>query len=64
MDITNWLPGEYTETICFDIDSDFANGEYELQIAIGGGDMPSVAFANEMETNGEFYSLAKIKIEK
>jgi hypothetical protein len=64
IDITKWLPGEYEETVFIEIPSEFANGEYELQIAIGGGDKPSVQFANEIENDGGFYSLVKIKIER
>ena len=63
IDITKWLPGVYTETVCLDISNDMVGGEYELQIAIGGGEYPNVQFANELEKDGEFYFLEKIKIE-
>lgn len=67
VDVTKWLPSEYTETVCFDIANDIANdiarGEYELQIAIGGGDKPSVAFANEMETDDTWFVLGKVTID-
>lgn len=63
IDITKWLPGEYEEKISIDIPREFANGEYELQIAIGGGKYPIVHFANDIEDDEEFYSLAKIGIE-
>ena len=62
IDVTKWLPGEYEENILMNIPSEFLNGEYELQIAIGGGEYPSVQFANELDQDGEFYNLIKIKI--
>jgi len=62
VDITKWLPGEYEENISIEIPNEFLNGEYELQIVIGGGEYPNVQFANELERDGEFYFLTKIKI--
>ena len=62
VDITKWLPGEYTETVYFDIPNDGVSGEYVLQIAIGGEDKPSVAFANEMETDDAWFILGEINI--
>ena len=56
------MPVECEEKIVLDIPNEFSNGEYELQIAIGGGEYPSVQFADEGETDGAFYSLAKVKI--
>lgn len=64
IDITKWLPGEYTENIFLEIPSDFASGKYELQIAIGGGKYPVVRFANETETDGEFHALDVTEILK
>lgn len=62
VDITKWLPGEYTETLDFDVASDMPKGEYRLQISIGGGEQPSVAFANEMETDGVWFILGTVKV--
>ena len=62
IDITKWLPGEYTETVCLDIPNDIRGGEYELQIAIGGENKPSVAFANEMETDDTWFVLGNLNI--
>lgn len=64
IDITKWLPGQYEENILLEIPSDFATGEYELQIAIEGDDKPSVAFANELETDGNYLLLGKELIER
>ena len=62
VDITKWLPGERTEFIEVVLPKDMQSGEYKLQIGIGGGEYPSVQFANEGETDGIFYRLTKIKI--
>ena len=62
VDITKWLPGEYTETLDFDVVGDMPKGEYQLQISIGGGEQPSVAFANEMETDGAWFILGTVKV--
>ena len=62
IDITKWLPGEYTETVCLDIPNDIDVGEYELQIAIGGGDKPSVAFANELAQDDDYFVFGKVSI--
>ncbi len=59
-DITKWLPGEYEETLSFDLEGDMPKGEYELQIAIGGGEQPSVAFASEGQTDGAWFVLGKV----
>lgn len=62
VDITKWLPGEYTETVCILLPSDLQGGEYELQIAIGGGDKPSVAFANEMIRDEIWFVLGNVNV--
>ena len=62
VDITKWLPGEYTETLDFDVVGDMPKGEYQLQISIGGGEQPSVAFANEMEMDDAWFVLGKISV--
>lgn len=62
IDITKWLPGEYSETVCLDIPNEMENGEYELQIAIGGGDKPSVAFASEMITDEIWFVLGNVNM--
>ena len=62
IDVTKWLPGEYEENILMNVPSEFLNGEYELQIAIGGGDKPSVAFANEMDIDDTWFVLGNVNI--
>ena len=62
VDITKWLHGEYTETVSFDVSNDVGSGEYELQIAIGGGGKPSVAFANEMIRDEIWFVLGNVNI--
>ena len=62
IDITKWLPGEYEENVSIELPSDFASGEYELQMAIGGGDKPSVAFANEMDIDDTWFVLGNVNM--
>ena len=60
IDITEWLPSEYEERAIIVIPADMPKGTYELQMAIGGGDKPSVAFANEIQRKQEWHILGRI----
>ena len=60
VDITKWLPGDFNEKIYLNLTDNMPKGEYELQIAIGGGAEPSVAFANEMGTDETWFILGKV----
>ena len=62
IDITKWLPGEYTEHIEFTIPTNIVKGEYGLQVGIGGGNSPSVTFAIDSVFDGDYVELVKIKI--
>lgn len=62
--IMSWLPGEHKETFEIPVPSDLSEGEYELQIGIGGGDTPSVCFATDAAQDGDFAILAQVKINK
>ena len=64
IDVTKWLPGEYTENVLLEIPSNFVSGEYELQIAIGGDDKPTVFFATEAVLDGTYLTLSKIKVQR
>lgn len=57
VDIRDWLPGEHPVTAEFTVD---AAGEYELQLGIGGGDEPSVCFANDVKYDGDFAVLGTV----
>ena len=63
-DILSWLPGEHNEAFEIPVPSDLSEGEYELQIGIGGGDKPSVCFATDAPCDGDFAVLAQVKINK
>ena len=59
VDIRKWLPGEHMVTVDFIAP---ALGEYELQIGIGGGDVPNVCFATDAAQDGNFAILTKMYI--
>lgn len=61
IDSCKWLPGTYTENVCVDIPAT-AKGSYTLQIALGGGDLPFVNFATELEQDGEWHTLTTIEV--
>ena len=63
VDITKWLPGKHTENFELNIPLNIVSGEYELQIAIGGGELPSVVFATDAKNDGDYLVLAKIHID-
>ena len=60
--IQGWLPGEHNEAFEIPVPSDLSEGEYELQIGIGGGDTPSVCFATDAPCDGDFAVLARVII--
>ena len=62
-DIREWLPGEYMQNVSFAVPADMPKGAYELQIAIGGEDKPSVQFANELPADDYYFVLADITVE-
>ena len=63
VDITTWLPGEHMELIEVLVPVDMIKGEYEIAVAIGGGDDPIVNFVNEVEMDDGFFILSKLFIE-
>ncbi len=63
IDITKWLPGEHLETIEIILPLDIAKGEYSLQLGIGGGELPSVSFANESLIDDNFLEVDKVLVD-
>ncbi|MBQ9939767.1 MAG: DUF4832 domain-containing protein [Oscillospiraceae bacterium] len=61
-DIRSWLPGEWCEKLEISLPADMPKGSYEISCAIGGGEYPVVQLATETETDGEYYTLAEIKV--
>jgi hypothetical protein len=62
VDIRNWIEGKYEENIEISIPKEFAKGEYELQVGIGGKDKPSVVFATDACQDGDFAVVGKVEI--
>lgn len=58
VDIRTWLPGKHS--FSFGLPLKDLSREGQLQIGIGGGDAPSVLFANQGDTDGDFFVLAKL----
>ena len=59
VDIRQWLPGEHTVNVELEAPDE---GEYELQIGIGGGDTPGVCFATDAPCDGDFAILTRVVI--
>lgn len=64
VNVTEWLPGDFNEEIKIAVPKDADAGEYELSLAIGGGNLPFVTLANEGECEDGYFKLADIKISK
>ncbi len=62
VDIRRWIEGKYTETLNVQIPCEMSAGEYELQVGIGGGDLPSVVFATNAEQDGDYAVLGKVVV--
>ena len=52
VDITKWLPGEWTEEVRVVLPKDLQGGKYSIALRIGGNKKPVVHFANEEEKDG------------
>ncbi len=64
IDIRNWLPGTYTESISISVPDEMLNGECSVEVGIGGGEMPAVYFATDAAADGHFSILAKVCFKK
>lgn len=62
VNVTDWLPGDFKETIQFRIPKRAKAGKYELSLAIGGGDYPVVTVANEGEHRNGYFVLGDITV--
>ena len=61
-DITKWLPNTHVENLSIEIPNDFPEGEYHLEIAIGGGEYPVVYFANEIQVADGWHKLTTFNV--
>ena len=62
IDVRKWLPGEHTETIEVVVPDHLQAGNYQLQMRIGGEDLPCVQLATETQMDGEYAVLASISL--
>lgn len=63
IDVRKWLPGEYTESAELSLPCELPAGEYEISLALGGGDKPAVQFASKTGKEHEWHVLAKVTVE-
>jgi hypothetical protein len=64
IDVRKWLPGEYVEKVELALPCDLPAGEYELSIALGGGDKPAVQFASKTGKEHQWHILTTVSVEK
>ena len=62
VDIRKWISGKYEEELIIKLPMDLLEGNYELQIGIGGGDAPSVVFATNAKQDGDYSVLGDIEL--
>ena len=62
VDIRKWIQGKYEEKIILTIPEEIPKGGYELQIGIGGKDVPSVVFATNAVQDGAYSVLMTLNI--
>ncbi len=62
IDIRKWLPGQHVEEINVDVPSNLPSGGYQLQMRIGGGNLPWVQLASDTQMDGEYAVLVDINL--
>jgi hypothetical protein len=60
--VTEWLPGEHKAEFTVELPRDAEAGEWEMALAIGGGEKPFVTLANEIERDGAYHIIGKVII--
>lgn len=63
VDIRNWIGGEYCEDISFSLPENIMEGEYSLQVGIGGEGHPPICFATDAPQDGFFSILGTVTLE-
>ncbi len=64
IDITSWLPGDKIEQLPILLPSDIENGKYKIQVGlVGEYPTPTIYFANDIECEDGYYTVAQIEIE-
>ncbi|MBO4323403.1 MAG: DUF4832 domain-containing protein [Clostridia bacterium] len=62
VDIRKWIEGKYEENISIDLPKDISAGKYDIELGIGGFGKPSVVFASDAESDGDYIILSKVTI--
>ena len=60
--VTEWLPGENNAEFTVELPHDAEAGEWEMALAIGGGEKPFVTLANEIERDGAYHKIGKVSV--
>ena len=60
--VTGWLPGECGADFSVEIPSGIDIGEWEMALAIGGGEKPFVTLANEIERDGAYHKIGTVSV--
>ncbi len=63
IDITKWLPGDTLEDLPITLPSDIEKGKYKIQVGlIGEFPTPTIYFANDLECEDGYYTVAEIEV--
>ena len=60
--VTEWLPGENNAEFTVELPFGTEAGEWEMALAIGGGEKPFVTLANEIERDGAYHKIGKVSV--
>jgi hypothetical protein len=64
IDITSWLPGDKVEQLPILLPSDIEKGKYKIQVGlVGEYPTPTIHFANDIECEDGYYTVAQIEVE-
>ncbi len=63
VDVRKWMPGVSENKICVNLPADMKKGAYKIQIALGGGEFPSVCFASDASEENGWYEVGETEIE-
>ena len=63
VDVRKWMPGISESEICLTLPATMKKGAYKIQIALGGGEFPSVCFASDANEVNGWYEVGETEID-
>ena len=63
VDARKWMPGVSENKICVTLPVSAKKGAYKIQIALGGGEFPSVCFASDAKEENGWYEVGETEIQ-